>query len=76
MLGQITLFAMGKYFSNSTTNGESKIVLNENGEILTENIKVTKTFNLYVELVTDSLELFHWSLWSNISYDKVQNLKI
>ena len=48
--------------------------MNENGEILTENIKIAKTFNLYFESVTDSLELFDWPLQSNISYDKVQNI--
>ena len=45
-----------------------KNALNENGEIMTENIKIANSFNFYFELVTDSLELFDWSLQSNISY--------
>ena len=62
------------YFSNKHSFGDSKIALNENGEILTENMKIAKTFNSYFESVTDSLELFDWPLQSNISYDKVQNI--
>ena len=62
------------YFSNRYSFGESKITLNKNGEILTENIKVAKSFNSHFESVTDSLELFDWPLQSNISYDKVQNI--
>ena len=42
---------------------------------MTENIKIAKTFNSYFESVTDSLELFDWPLQSNISYDKMQNIK-
>ena len=48
--------------------------MNESDEILTENMKIEKTFNSYFESVTDSLELFDWSLQSNVSYDKVQNI--
>ena len=62
------------YFSNKHSFGDSKIALNENGEILTENIKIAKTFNSYFESVTDSLELFDWPLQLNFSYDKVQNI--
>ena len=62
------------YFSNKHLFGDSKIALNENGEILTENIKIAKTFNSYFESVTDSLELFDWPLRSNVSYGKVQNI--
>ena len=61
------------YFSNKHSFGDSKIALNENSKILTENIKIAKTFNSYF-LVTDSLELFDWPLQSNISYGKVQNI--
>ena len=61
------------YFSNKHSFGDSKIILNENVEILTENIYIAKIFNSYFESVTDSLELFGWPLKSNISYDKVQN---
>ena len=62
------------YFSNKHSFGDSKIALNENGEILTENIKIAKSFNLSFESITDSLELFDWALQLNISYDKVQNI--
>ena len=44
------------YFSNNNLFGDSKIVLNESGEILTENKKIAKTFNSNLESVTDSLE--------------------
>ena len=50
------------YFSNNHSFGDSEIALNENGEILTENIKIAKTFNSYFESITDSLELFDWPL--------------
>ena len=40
--------------------------MNENGEILTENMKIAK--------IVHSLELFDWQLQSNISYDKVQSI--
>ena len=56
------------------TFGESKIALNESGEILTENIKIAKTFNSYFKSVTDCLELFNWPLQPNVSCDKVQNI--
>ena len=62
------------YFSNKHSFGESKIALNESGEILTENMKIAKTFNSYLESVKDSLELFDWPLQSNVSCDKVQNI--
>ena len=42
--------------------------------MLTENIKIAKTFNTYFAPATDSLELFDWPLQSNISYYKVQNI--
>ena len=47
------------YFSNEHFFGDSKIALNENGEILTENIKMAKTFNSYFKSIADSLELFN-----------------
>ena len=34
------------YFSNKHSFADSKIALNENGKILTEKIKIAKTFNL------------------------------
>ena len=43
------------YFSNKHSFGDSKIALNKNGDILTENIKIAKTFNVYFESITDSL---------------------
>ena len=49
------------YFSNKHFFGESKIALIENGEFLTENNKISKTFNLLFETVTYSLNLFSWS---------------
>ena len=62
------------YFSNKHSFGDSKIALNKNSKILTENIKIAKTFNSYFESVTDSLELLDWPLQSNISYNKVQTI--
>ena len=62
------------YFSNKHSFGGSKIALNEGGEILTEKMKITKTFNSYFKSVTDSLELFDWPLQSNVSCDKMQNI--
>ena len=62
------------YFSNKHSFGDSKIALNENSEILTENIKIANTFNSYLESVTDSLELYDWPLQVNISYDKMNNI--
>ena len=35
------------YFSNKNSFGESKIALNESGEILTENMKIAKTFKSF-----------------------------
>ena len=57
------------YISNKHSFGESKIALNESREILTENMKIAKTFNSYFKSVTDSLELFDWPLQSNVSCD-------
>ena len=54
------------YFSNKHSFSESKIALNKSGEILTENIKIAKTFNSSLESVTESLQLFDWPLQSNI----------
>ena len=56
--------------------GDSKVALNENGEILTEDVKIAKTFNSYFESIRDSLDLFEEPLQSNISYEKVQNIFI
>ena len=39
------------YFSNKHLFGDSKIALNKSGEILTENLKIAKTFNSYFEKV-------------------------
>ena len=46
------------YFSNKHSLGESKIALSKNGEFLTENNKIAKTFDQFFETVTDSLNLF------------------
>ena len=46
------------YFSNKDSHGGSKIMLNENEKIVSENHKIAKTFNMYFELVLDSLNLF------------------
>ena len=62
------------YFSKKHSFGESKIALNESGEILTENMKIAETFNSYFNSVTDSLELFDWPHQSKVSSDKVQNI--
>ena len=50
------------YFSIKHSFGDSKITMSESGENLTENMKKAKTFNSYSTSVTDSLELFGWSL--------------
>ena len=59
------------YFSNNNLFGDSKIVLNESGEILTENKKIAKTFNSNLESVTDSLEPLpqtgHFSQMSSVT---------
>ena len=43
-------------------------------EFLTENNKTAKTFNLFFETVTDSLDLFSWSSKINVSDNKVQGI--
>ena len=62
------------YFSNKHFFGDSKITWNKNGEILTENTKIAKTFNSHFESITFSLELFHWPLQSNIPIGKCKIL--
>ena len=62
------------YFSNKHSFGESKIELSENGEFLTENNKIAKTFNSFFETVTDSLNLFSWSSKVKVCDDKVQGI--
>ena len=46
------------YFSDKHSFVDSKIALNENSEIVTENLKIAKTFNSYFESITNSLELY------------------
>ena len=46
------------YFSDKHSFVDSKITLNENSEIVTENLKIAKTFNSYFESITNSLELY------------------
>ena len=48
------------YFSNKHSHGCSKLTLIENDRIIYENNKIAKTFNMYFESVTDSLNLFEW----------------
>ena len=62
------------YFSNKHSFGESKIALSENCEFLTENNKIAKTFNLFFETVTDSLNLFSWSSKVKVCEDMVQGM--
>ena len=62
------------YFSNKHFFGESKIALSENGEFLTENNKIAKTFNSFFETVTDSLNLLSWSSKVKVCDDKVQGI--
>ena len=50
------------YFSNKHSHGGSKITLIENVKIVSENDKKTKTFNMYFESVTDSLNFFSESV--------------
>ena len=61
------------YFSDKHSFGGSKIALNESGEILTETMKIAKTFNSYFKSVTDSLELFdsHFSQMSPVTKCKI-----
>ena len=46
--------------------------MNENGEFLTENNKIAKTFNSFFDTFTDSLNLFSWSSKVDFCDDKVQ----
>ena len=46
----------------------------EGSEFLTENNKIAKTFNLFLETVTDSFNLFSWPSKVNFSDDKVQGI--
>ena len=62
------------YFFNKNSFGESKIALKENGEFLTEDSKIAKSFNSFFETVTDSLNLFSWSSNVNVCYGKVQGI--
>ena len=62
------------YFSNKHSFGDLKVVLNENGEFLTETNKVAKTFNSFFETVTDSLNLFSWPSKVNVCDDKAQGI--
>ena len=62
------------YFSNKHSFGDSKIALSENGEFLTENNKIAKTFNSLFETVTDSLNLFSWPSKANVCGDKFQGI--
>ena len=62
------------YFSNKHCFRESKIALSENGEFLTENNRIAKTFNSFFETVTDSLNLFSWSSKVKVCDDKVQGI--
>ena len=62
------------YFSNKHSFGEPNFALIENGEFLTENNKIEKTFNLFFETVTDSLNLFSWSSKVKVCDDKVQGI--
>ena len=45
----------------SVNNGDSKILLIENEEIINQNIKVAKVFNFYFESVTECLDFFDWA---------------
>ena len=64
------------YFSNKHSFGESKIALIQNGEFLTENNKIAKTFNLFFEIVIYSLNSFSWSSKVNCCDHKVQGIII
>ena len=59
-------------FPNKHSFGDSKIALNENGEIFNENIRIAKTFNSYFK--SDSLELFDWPPSNRISMTKYKIL--
>ena len=48
--------------------------MSENGEFLTENNKIAKTFNSFFEAVTDSLNLFSWSSKVKVCDGKVQRI--
>ena len=62
------------HFSNNHCFGNKKFALNENGDILLPNIKISKAFNSYFELLTDSLELFDWTPQLNILKAKCKML--
>ena len=48
-------------FSNKYINGDSKILLIENEEIINESAKVASVFNSSLESVTESLDMFIWA---------------
>ena len=50
------------YFSNKHAKGDSDIRLIEKDEILLKNKKVADVLNSYLDLVTDSLDLFSGSI--------------
>ena len=50
------------------------MALSENGEFLTENNNIAKTFNSIFDTVTDSLNLFSWPTKVNVCDDKVQGI--
>jgi len=62
------------YFSNKHSFGSSNIALIENGELLTENMKIARTFNSFFEKVTDSLNLFEWPVQIDESIDNIEGI--
>ena len=64
--------AVSRTFLTGHSFGDSKIALNKNSAILTENIRIAKTFNLHFESIRFSSTI-RLALPSNISYNKEQN---
>ena len=62
------------YFSNKHSHGAFKITLIGNDRIVSENRKISKTFNTYFKSVTDSLNLFDWIGEYVNSNDKVEKI--
>ena len=64
-----------RYFSNKLAKGDFNNVLIEKDEILPKNKKIADFLNSYFDWVTDSLDLFFWSIQTdNENTDALQKI--
>ena len=64
-----------RYFSNKLAKGDFNNVLIEKDEILPKNKKIAYFLNSYFDWVTDSLDLFFWSIQTdNENTDALQKI--